>query len=267
MATLARSTLAAAVGLGLCTVAHAACPLRPQGQPVDLDFGTAAVFTGDLDQDGAPDFAVGAARADAGGEATPGRVYIFFGGAGADATPDLVLQGDAPGDRFGMALGGHRDLDGDGAPDLVVGAPGNDQGAANRGRVYVYFGGPGFDGVPDLVLAGQAAGDAFGRAVAMPGDVSGDGWDDLVVGAPYNSSAGLFTGRIYVYFGGPGLDAVFDRSGSGNLREARGFTLAAAGDANGDGWNDFLAASHESGAQAGRAYAFWGGPTADVQPT
>jgi hypothetical protein len=108
-----------------CTLpftAEAACPLRPAGAPADVRFGTAVALPGDLNGDGAPDFAVGAAAEDANGDNVPGRVAVYFGGPGADDVPDLVLNGQANGDRFGFAVAGPGDLNGDGFADLAVGA-------------------------------------------------------------------------------------------------------------------------------------------------
>ena len=140
-----------------------------------------------MNGDGYADVIVGASGSDAGG-ADAGRAYVFFGGPGLDAVPDLTLTGAAAGDYFGGSVGAAGDVNGDGYADVIVGAGQNDAGGSNAGRAYVYFGGPGMDAVADVTLTGAAAGDIFGFAVGTAGDVNGDGHDDVVVGAPYRTT-------------------------------------------------------------------------------
>ena len=240
----------AALALALGSVAVAAgpalgfCPLRPTSNQGDVGFGVSSALPGDLNADGYADLVVGATSDDASGDTSPGRVYIYFGGPQADVAPELVLTGAAAGDRFGYSVAPAGDLNSDGWPDLVV-------GAYNAGKVHVYFGGPAFDATPDLVLQISSAGDHFGRAVAGVGDVSGDGHDDLLVGAELGD-------RVYVYFGGPGLDAAPDRVSPWLQRTV--YAAAPAGDVNGDGHADFVVGGYEE------VLAFWGGPNADAIP-
>jgi hypothetical protein len=90
-------------------------------------------------------------------------------------------------------------LNGDGFADLIVGALLTDAGGADAGRAYVYYGGPGADTTPDLTLTGAAAGDNFGASVASAGDLNGDGFADLIVGAQDNDAGGASAGRAYLY--------------------------------------------------------------------
>ncbi len=75
----------------------------------------------------------------------------------------------------------------------------NDAAGANAGRVYVYYGGPGADSQADLVFTGAAASDNFGNAVSAAGDLRGDGFPDVIIGAPMNDAAGSNAGRAYLY--------------------------------------------------------------------
>ena len=149
-----------------------------------------------------------------------GRAYVYYGGPGADAVADLTLTGEAAGDLFGYSVSGAGDVNGDGYADVIVGAYSDDAGGSDAGRAYVYFGGPGADAVADLTLTGAAASDWFGWSVSGAGDVNGDGYADVIVGGHSDDAGGMDAGRAYVYFGGPGADAVADLT----------LTGAAAGD-------------------------------------
>src|SRR3989442_10209636 len=87
--------------------------------------------------------------------------------------------GAAPGDQFGNAVASAGDVNGDGYPDVIVGAWTSDATGPDAGSAYVYFGGPSADATPDLILRGQGAYDQFATSVASAGDMNGDGYGDL----------------------------------------------------------------------------------------
>ncbi|MBZ0253654.1 MAG: integrin alpha, partial [Candidatus Methylomirabilis sp.] len=161
-------------------------------------FGAALARLADLDGNGFDDYAVGSPSFDAEGGSDAGKVTVFDGAFGAEL---FTLVGSAKQDFFGSALSAARDVDGDGLPELIVGAP----GVANivgwkTGKVLVYSNEPAEGGglAPKLLLdyAGQANGDAFGASVAGGGDMDGDGVPDIVVGAYLNvGTAGASTGQ------------------------------------------------------------------------
>lgn len=232
-------------------------------------FGGAVAAAGDLNGDGLGDLAVGAYQSDVGG-LDAGRVYVFHGGRKVDAKSDLALGGAAAGDLFGVAVASAGDLNKDGFPDLIVGAHENDAVGANSGRAYIYFCGPAGDSKPDVTLSGEAAGDAFGYSVAGAGDVNGDGFADVIVGAYENSARAGGAGRAYVYFGGGRMDSYPDLIFSGQAAgDYFGISVAGAGDVNGDHFDDLIVGAYQSdagGADAGRAYVYFGGPGADDRP-
>ena len=188
--------------------------------------------------------------------------------AAAPPIPFLQLTGAAPGDRFGVSVSATGDVNGDGFPDLVVGSEWSDADATNGGRAYVYFGGPAADDIPDLTLRVPLvqSRSLTGYAVAIAGDLNGDGWTDIAVGSPVNQ----LMGRVFLYWGGPSIDAISDRTLSG-LRslEFFGAALAGVGDTNGDGYDDLWVGAPRfvpvtsTNTRVGRGYLFYGGPTAD----
>ena len=151
---------------------------------------------GDLNGDGFDDWMISALLSDAGGY-DAGRVYVYWGGPQADARPDLVLTGETAGDCFGATVAKAGDVNGDGFVDLLVGAPFDDAAGTDAGRVYVYFGGPEVDAIPDLTLDGPTAGGDFGNVSSAR--ISGDGFDDIVVGSPCFGTSKPTAGRVYVY--------------------------------------------------------------------
>ena len=236
-------------------------------------FGYAVASAGDVNKDGFSDVIVGAYENSARG-AGAGRVYVFFGGVRPDATPDLVLSGEAAGDRFGISVDTAGDMNGDGFGDVVVGAYQNDAGGTDAGRAYVFFGGARPDDRADLVVTGASAGDSFGFSVAGAGDVNKDGLADVIVGAYHNGAGGKDAGRVYIYHGAatPSERAALVLTGEA-AGDAFGYAVAAAGDANGDGIGDVVVGAYGNdagGSAAGRAYVYFGGgsdPAADFIQT
>jgi hypothetical protein len=248
------------------SVAHR-LDLQLSGEAAQDRFGNASKGAGDVNGDGFDDVIIGAFGNDAGG-AVAGRAYVYYGGPAADTAPDLTLTGAAAGDNFGIAVASAGDMNGDGFADVIVGAIRADAGGVDNGRVYVYYGAPAPDPTADLTFNGQATNDLFGVSVATAGDVNGDGFTDVIVGAYLNDAGGTDSGRAYVYFGGPGADATADLTLTGAAAgENFGFSVATARDVNGDGFAEVIvgaAGSDAGGADAGRAYVYYGGPGADT---
>lgn len=189
----------------------------------------------DFNGDGLADVIVGAPETGT----APGFVSLYIGARGVSFPGVLAatVSGTIASSRFGISVSSAGDFNGDGFSDLLVGAPGTGVGVAN-----IFFGGPGIAVVDraDITLSAGATGDRFGTSVADAGDVNGDGYSDVVVGAPDSGSDGLAAGRAYAFFGGtsPIGGAPTGVFGGGALGTNVGSHVTAAGDVNGDGFAD-----------------------------
>jgi hypothetical protein len=104
--------------------------------------------------------------------------------AHAVSTRTLIAPlGAAADDQFGVSVSGAGDVNGDGYADVIVGAPGNAAAGSAAGGAYIFYGGPSAGAVAGLTLTGEAANDNFGFSVSGAGDVNGDGYADVIVGA------------------------------------------------------------------------------------
>ena len=195
---------------------------------------------GDVNQDGYDDVIIGNHLRNNIGEA-----WIVYGGEPMDSIPDIILHGENEHDFFGGEVSSIGDVNGDGYEDFAISAIG--YGAPleyTKGRVYIYFGGAAFDTIPDLILTGENKYDYFGVGLTKrlcSGDVNADGYDDILISAPYyNNGIYDYPGKIYLYFGGETIDTIPDwtKTGEGELiffgREL------ALGDVNGDGCDDII---------------------------
>jgi hypothetical protein len=161
-----------------------------RGEALGDEFGWIARNIGDVDGDDVNDVTTSAPSASANGGDRSGKVYVFSGRTGKM----LWKRAGEPGNRLGLGVEGAGDVDADGTPDVIAGAPG-------AGKAYIFSG---RNGVTLLTLDAEDPGDLFGRKVSDLGDVNRDGHDDVIVGAPGNDGAGDGAGRAYVYSGRDG---------------------------------------------------------------
>ena len=276
--------------------------------------GFSVSSAGDVNGDGYDDLIVGARFADPGGESDAGETYVVYGGANApgtdgvlalsalDGTNGFTLTGIDPGDRSGVSVSSAGDVNGDGYDDLIIGADGasrSDPNEEGSGETYVVYGGasaPGtetddgrkvfdlsaLDGTNGFALTGIERFDVSGFSVSSAGDVNGDGYDDLIIGADGANRVdpnGEGSGETYVVYGGssaPGTDGVLVLSA---LDGTNGFTLSgidpddesgrsvsSAGDVNGDGYDDLIIGAYGADPNgergAGETYVVYGGASA-----
>lgn len=163
------------------------------GESPGAEAGYTVAGIGDVDGDGCDDVAVGSPYDSTGGELA-GAVSLWSGRTGSRIG---TLVGDAAGDLFGLGLAKIGDVDFDGVPDFVVGAPGNDALGDWTGQVKVFSGA---DRSVLKTLLGGMAKEAFGYQVAGGGDLNGDELPDFAVTAEYwYTATQTWVGRVYVY--------------------------------------------------------------------
>jgi len=193
--------------LGSAAGVDAAPTWTGEGDQAGCVFGSAVTGLGDLDSDGFSDFGVGApGYDDLVGDA--GMVAVYFGAAGGPSlAPDISLSGSWSGANFGAAISGGHDVDGDGLLDLLVGAEGFGDGQAGEGAIFLYLGtetGP--EETPAWMAESGQAGAALGFSVVLARDTDGDGFDEIVGGAPYFDDPESTEGAVFLYAGEPTPD-------------------------------------------------------------
>jgi len=220
---------------------------------------------GDVNADGYDDVIVGA-HFWGNDQANEGRAFVYHGSAGGlSTTPNWVAEGDQVGAWFGRHVHTAGDVNADGYDDVIVGAPRYDNDQLDEGRAYVFHGSPdGLSPTPNWVGEASVERAWYGRAVGAAGDIDGDGYDDVIVGAPQYHNGGIIEGgRAFVYLGsseGVNLTAEW----SAGIKQAYawfGRSAHTAGDVNGDGLADLIigAPQYDAGEDdEGGVFAFYG---------
>jgi len=185
------------------------------------------------------------------------KVKVYFGGQNMNNIVDVVIYGENS-SYFGACVSSANDLNGDGYSDIAVGSPLVD-------KCYIYLGSANMNNIADIVLSQSDIG-MFGYSVSSAGDMNGDGYSDLVVGA-YRASNNSDSGKAYVYLGGPSMDTVADFSFTGEAPlNYLGWCVSSARDINSDGFSDIIVGSFGYNNNIGRSYVFLGGDVLNNVP-
>ena len=267
---------------------------RIDGIDISDQSGGSVSSAGDINNDGYDDILIGASQADPGGLDAAGTAYVVFGKASGftasfalstvDGSNGFRLQGLSTPGALGAAVSNAGDVNGDGISDLIVGAPSVSAGGSDfAGSSYVVFGRTtGFgadlnlaalDGQNGFRIDGAAVADQSATSVSAAGDVNGDGFGDLIVGARGVDFGSLQNaGAAYVVFGGPSFGAslnVTSLNGANGYRldgaadfNYAGYSVSAAGDVNRDGLDDVIVGAYGSDQSgqinAGTSYVIFG---------
>jgi len=209
--------------------------------------GSVVAPAGDINQDGYSDFLIGVPLWNGPGGLDAGGVFVFLGSpTGPAATASDTLFSGLGGTHFGASACTAGDINGDQYADVIVGAPDLANGIAGEGGVFVYLGSAsGLQFIPNFTLEGEQLNAHLGASVSGAGDVNGDGFADIVMGAP-GATPGVNpgAGKVLLYRGsGSGIGALLSTIDGAADSTATGTSVANAGDMNGDGYADVVIGS------------------------
>ncbi len=248
---------------GLSTIAN----WTAESNQANASFGRCVASAGDVNGDGYSDVIVGAHQFD-NVETNEGAAFVYHGApAGLSATSNWTAESNQADAWFGFSVAAAGDVNGDGYSDVIVGAHFFDNGQTNEGRAYVYHGSAtGLSTSPNWTVESNQTGATFGRSVASAGDVNGDGFSDLIIGARLFDNGQTDEGRAFVYHGSAtGLSTTANWTAESNQLNAQfGVAVASAGDVNGDGFSDVIVGANlfDNGqTDEGRAYVYFGSAT------
>ncbi len=250
------------------------------GEDGNDNAGSAVSGAGDVNGDGFDDILIGAYGDDDGGSSA-GQTYLILGGSDGWSidsdlsNADASFRGEDAGDYSGFKLAGAGDVNGDGYDDILIGAYGDEDGGSYAGQTYLILGkssGWAMDtdlSSSDASFWGEDMNDYSGYSVSGAGDVNGDGFDDILIGAMGDEDGGLNAGQTYLILGkasGWSMDTDLSSSDASfwgeDTDDYSGYSVSGAGDVNGDGFDDILIGAYGDedggGFASGQTYLIFG---------
>ncbi|MCD4812817.1 FG-GAP-like repeat-containing protein, partial [bacterium] len=241
-----------------------------ESNQTNAQIGISVASAGDVNGDGYSDVIVGA-YCYSNGESYEGRAYVYHGSSsGLAGAAAWTAESDQAVAYFGVSVASAGDVNGDGYSDVIVGARDYGNGENNEGRAYVYHGSSiGLAATENWTAESDQVNARFGISVASAGDVNGDGYSDVIVGAYRYDNGETDEGCAYVYHGSSGgLSGTAAWTAESNQIDARfGYSVASVGDVNGDGYSDVIVGAHayDNGeTDEGRAFVYYGNDTAGL---
>jgi len=214
--------------------------------------GYAVSGGGDVNGDGIPDLISSATGTSAGALPDAGSVYVY---SGADGSLIHQWNGTQINEQFGKSIADAGDVNGDGFADVLVGAPNHSpNGLLDAGSVFLFSGA---DGSQLYRWDGLAYLEKLGISVSRAGDINGDGYSDVIFGAPGTAAGGLSaSGTAFVY---SGIDGSLLYRFDGSLDSASlGVSVSHAGDVNNDGRDDVIVGASGDFFARGKVFVFSG---------
>lgn len=232
-------------------------------------FGYSVGDAGDINGDGYSDVIVGAYFYD-NGETDEGAAFVYLGStAGITSITAKMIESNQADAWLAYSVGGAGDVNGDGYGDVIVGVQFYDNGQGNEGAAFVYHGSAtGINIIPASVLESNQRNASMGNSVASAGDVNGDGYSDVIVGAYFYDNGQVDEGAAFIYQGSAtGVNTIATDTIDNNQFNAQmGVSVASAGDVNGDGYSDVIVGDYryDNGeTDEGAAFTYHGSATGD----
>ncbi|MFA6028197.1 MAG: integrin alpha, partial [Patescibacteria group bacterium] len=248
--------------------------IKYTGETLTDAAGEVVSSAGDVNGDGYDDFLVGSATNAEGGESS-GAAYLILGqedllsGGTLSSANTIKFLGEDASNAAGTSIASAGDVNGDGYDDILIGSPAN----TTKGAAYLIYGSASLNdttlsATTAVKFTGETAVSSTGDKVASAGDVNGDGFDDILIGAYAESGGGNVAGAAYLVYGqatelsditlSAATTVKFTGDGEWNLA---GHSVSMAGDVNGDGYGDILIGANgnsDNGMFSGAAYLIYG---------